>query len=222
MRAAVFLAVAGNVGSGKTTLTTRLAARLGLHALPEPADDNPYLADFYADMRRWALPLQLRFLAARARQLEAAQRAGRGIVQDRTCYEDAEIFAAALHARGAMDARDWETYALVSSRLLATVEPPDLLVHLRRSPERCLAQIARRGRPYERGISLDYLVDLGQRYDAWFEAWSRGPKLLVQADGLELRDGHRDLEGVVERIVDAMPQRMLFDAPRLAVLHSER
>lgn len=205
----VFLAVAGNIGSGKTTLTRRLVARLGLSALYEETDENPYLADFYGDMRRWAMALQLRFLAGRV--AKSRELLGRGVsaIQDRTCWEDAEIFAANLHRRGDMDARDWETYSLIAEQLLAGLPAPHLLVYLRRSPESCRAQIARRGREYEASIPMDYLVDLGARYDAWYERWAHGPKLVVAAEDRDFLHREDHLEGLVARIVEALPQRPL-------------
>jgi deoxyadenosine/deoxycytidine kinase len=203
-----FLAIAGNIGSGKTTLTRRLAERLQVRGLYECAE-NPYLSDFYADMRRYALPLQLRFLATRVAETRAVQRLGASVVQDRSCYEDAEIFAANLYARGDMDERDWETYRLVADTLLAGLQPPDLLVYLRRSVDGCLRQIARRGRQCERAVPSDYVRDLGMRYDRWFEGYARGPKMVVEADTHDFLAGEGDLERLVERIVDALPQTRL-------------
>lgn len=205
----VFLAVAGNIGSGKTTLTRRLEERLGLTALYEETDDNPYLADFYADMSRWAMPLQLRFLAGRVAKTRALLERGVATIQDRTCYEDAAIFAENLHRRGDMDARDWETYSLIAEQLLSGLPAPDLLVYLRRSPESCRALIGRRGRDYEASIPMDYLRDLGARYDAWFEAYAHGPKLLVPAEERDFLHREADLDALVARIIAALPQRPL-------------
>lgn len=209
MAAHVFLAVAGNIGSGKTTLTRRLVERLGFQGLYESTADNPYLEDFYGDMRRWALPLQLRFLAVRVQQTRDAQRAGVSAIQDRTCWEDAQIFAANLHDRGAMDARDWESYGLVSDQLLAGLEPPDLLVYLRRPAEGCRRQIASRGRAYEQGMPPGYLEDLGARYDRWFDAWELGPKMRVAAEEHDFLHSQQDLDALVQRIAEALPQRLL-------------
>ena len=209
MTGRVFLAVAGNIGSGKTTLTRRLVARLDLSGLYEDTADNPYLADFYGDMPRWAMALQLRFLGLRVAQTRDRIARGIGTIQDRTCYEDAEIFARNLHQRGDMDARDWETYRLIAEQLLDGLDAPDLLVYLRRSPESCRGNIARRGRDYEASIPADYLADLGQRYDAWFESYERGPKLLVHAEEHDFLNREDDLEALVGRIVEALPQRPL-------------
>jgi len=210
--AQVFLAVAGSIGSGKTTLTERLVTRLGFLGLFESTAANPYLADFYHDMPRYALSLQLRFLAQRVQDTRDIQAGGISAIQDRTCYEDADIFAANLHARGDMDARDWETYALIARQLLSGLEPPHLLVYLRRSPESCLTQIRKRGRSYEQEIPRDYLVDLGRRYDVWFQSYDLGPKMLVHGEEHDFLNSEADLDALVERIREALPQRMLaFD-----------
>ncbi len=209
MAAHVFLAVAGNIGSGKTTLTRRLVERLGFQGLYESTASNPYLEDFYGDMRRWALPLQLRFLALRVSETREAQTAGVSVIQDRTCWEDAEIFAANLHGRRAMDDRDFETYRLVAGQLLGGIGAPDLLVYLRRDPASCRAQIARRGRAYEQAMPPGYLEDLGARYDRWFGAWELGPKMRVDAEEHDFLGSERDLDALVGRIAEALPQRLL-------------
>jgi len=205
----VFLAVAGSIGSGKTTLTRRLEARLGLKALYEDTAENPYLADFYANMSRWALPLQLRFLGTSVSQTRALIGSGASVIQDRTCYEDAEIFAANLAARGDMDARDWDTYSLIAEQLFVGLPPPDLLVYLHRSADSCADQIARRGRDYEAEIPMDYLRDLSERYDRWFEGYERGPRMRVEAERHDFLHSEDDLEALVARIIDALPQPSL-------------
>jgi len=207
--ARLFLAIAGSIGSGKTTLTRRLVDRLGCRGLYESTAENPYLADFYTDMRRHALALQLRFLAWRVEETREAQQAGVSAVQDRTCYEDAEIFAANLHGRGDMDDRDWETYGLVARQLLGGIDPPDLLVYLRRSPESCAAQIRKRGRDYEQRIPKSYLDELGFCYDAWFEKYDRGPKMLVDAAAHDFLTRDDDVDALIRRIGTALPQRTL-------------
>jgi deoxyadenosine/deoxycytidine kinase len=164
-------------------------------------------------MRRWSLSLQLRFLGVRVEQTREVQKAGRSAIQDRTCYEDADIFAANLHERGDMDDRDWGTYQLVSRQLLEGLEPPHLLVYLRRSPESCLKQIAQRGREYEQAMPRDYLEDLGRRYDQWFESYHLGPKLMVWAEAHDFLHSSSDLDHLVGRIAEAVPQRMLAFGP---------
>jgi len=205
----VFLAVAGSIGSGKTTLTRRLEARLGLKALYEDTTENPYLADFYADMPRWALPLQLRFLGTRVAQTRQLITDGASVIQDRTCYEDAEIFAANLAARNDMDARDWDTYSLIAEQLFVGLPPPDLLVYLHRSADGCARQIARRGRDYEARIPMEYLRELAVRYDRWFESYDRGAKMRVEAEQHDFLHDEGDLEALVARIIDALPQPSL-------------
>ena len=210
MSGRVFLAVAGNIGSGKTTLTERLTTRLALTAHFEQTALNPYLADFYGDMQRWAMALQLRFLGVRVRTTRALLARGVAMIQDRTCYEDAEIFARTLHDRGAMDERDWETYRLLAEQLLDGLPAPDLLVYLRRSPDGCRALIGKRARSYEQSIDPDYLRDLGARYDRWYDAYARGPKLRVAAEEHDFLHSEADLDSLVGRIIDALPQRSLF------------
>lgn len=205
----VFLAVAGNIGSGKTTLTRRLEERLGLTAHYEDTADNPYLSDFYADMPRWAMALQLRFLAGRVAATRELLDRGVSLIQDRTCYEDADIFARNLHQRGDMDRRDWDTYAMIAGQLLDGLPAPDLLVYLRRSPESCRSLIARRGRDYEASIPMDYLSDLGARYDGWFEGYDRGSKLIVRAEDHDFLHSDEDLDALVARIIAELPQRPL-------------
>lgn len=204
-----FLAVAGSIGSGKTTLTRKLVERLGVRGLFESTEANPYLADFYADMPRHALALQLRFLAIRVQETREVQAQGIAAVQDRTCYEDAEIFARNLHDRGEMDARDWETYRMISEQLFHGVEAPDLLVYLRRSPEGCRKQIAKRGREYEQSMPAGYLEDLGRRYEDWFERYNKGPKIVVEGANYDFLEHDSHLEEIVARIIDALPQREL-------------
>ncbi len=206
--AQTFLAVAGSIGSGKTTLTRRLAGKLGFTALFENTEDNPYLSDFYGDMHRYALPLQARFLATRVRQTRDTQRADISAIQDRTCYEDAEIFAAHLHGRGDMDDRDFETYRMLAEPLLDGLKPPSLLVYLDRSAKDCFRQIRERGRDYEQTMPTDYLGELVARYKAWFESYDRGPKLRVFAEEHDFLN-EDDLEKLTRQISANLPQLQL-------------
>lgn len=209
MSAPLFLAIAGNIGSGKTTLTRRLAERLDIPGMYESTSDNPYLADFYGDMPRYALPLQLRFLAGRVRDTRSLVTRGASAIQDRTCYEDAEIFAANLHARGEMDDRDYETYQQIAEQLFLGLEPPQVLVYLRRGVESCRSNIAQRGRAYEQEMPTSYLEALSGRYDRWFESYQRGPKMMVVAEEHDFLHSESDLDHLVARIVDALPQGVL-------------
>lgn len=205
----VLLAVAGSIGSGKTTLTRQLALELGYQPLFESTSDNPYLSDFYAEMRRWALPLQLRFLALRVAHVRAAKSEGASVVQDRTCYEDARIFAAHLYDRGDMDERDWETYSLIADPLLDGLPAPDLLVYLRRSPEDCLRQVRKRGRDYEQQMPPGYLAELHARYERWYEDYDRGAKLAVAGECYDFLERPADVTRVAHMVAEALPQRSL-------------
>lgn len=209
MSAPLFLAIAGNIGSGKTTLTRRLAERLDVPGMYESTADNPYLTDFYADMHRYALALQLRFLSGRVRETRELVARGASAIQDRTCYEDAEIFAANLHGRGEMDDRDFETYQQIAEQLFVGLEPPQVLVYLRRGVQSCRENIERRGRAYEQKIPDGYLDALSTRYDAWFESYRRGPKMMVVAEEHDFLHSEQDLDHLVARIVDALPQGVL-------------
>jgi deoxyadenosine/deoxycytidine kinase len=209
MSAQVLLAIAGNIGSGKTTLTRRLVERLGYVGLFESTEANPYLADFYGDMARWALPTQLRFLAERVRMTRETLDQGRSAIQDRTAYEDADIFAANLHGRGTMNERDWETYRLIAGQLFEGQRAPDLLVYLRRDVDSCLSNIAKRGREYEESIPRDYLGDLHDRYESWFGAWKRSPSLMLDASRFDFLHSNEDLDALVQQIEEALPQRTL-------------
>lgn len=205
----VLLAVAGNIGSGKTTLTRLMASALGFHPLFEPSDENPYLSDFYQDMARYALPLQLRFLADRVEQMRQLEERDISAVQDRTCYEDAEIFARNLYDDGKMDGRDWGTYGRVARPLLAGLPVPDLLVYLQKTPETCANAVRQRGRDFEQSLPEDYLSRLGERYDEWFDRYDRGPKLRIIGDALDVLERPEDLQGVIESVRQALPQRLL-------------
>lgn len=204
-----FLAIAGNIGSGKTTLTTQLSERMGVGALYESTSANPYLEDFYQDMKRFALPLQLRFLGVRVEQVRKAQEQKRSFVQDRTCFEDAEIFAKHLYDRGELDERDYETYQLIATKLMSTVQAPTLMVYLQRSAKDCARHVKKRGRTYEQGMPSGYLADLSARYDKWFHEYNHGAKLLLNAEGMDFVANENERRTLTDKILQALPQQSL-------------
>jgi len=194
------IAIAGNIGSGKTTLATQLSKYLGFEAHYEDADTNPYLFDFYQDMQRWSFNLQIYFMNARFRKVLDIRKEGKNVVQDRTIYEDAQIFAPNLHAMGLMSKRDYETYRSLFENVLELMPPPDLLIYLRGSIPTLVDQIQRRGREYEDSIRLDYLRRLNERYEAWYEGYSMGKKLEVVIDELNFRDNPEDLGKIINKV----------------------
>jgi deoxyadenosine/deoxycytidine kinase len=194
------IAIAGNIGSGKTTLTTQLSKFLSFESHYEDADSNPYLFDFYSDMQRWSFNLQVYFLHSRFRKILDIRREERNVVQDRTIYEDAQIFAPNLHAMGLMAKRDYETYRGFFDTLLTLMPPPDLLIYLRGSIPTLVDQIQSRGREYEDSIRLDYLRRLNERYEAWFESYELGKKMEVSIDELNFRDNPEHLGIIVNRV----------------------
>lgn len=194
------IAIAGNIGSGKTTLATQLSKYLGFETQYEDAEGNPYLFDFYQDMQRWSFNLQIYFLNARFKRILDLRAAGTNIVQDRTLYEDAQIFAPNLHAMGLMAKRDYETYRSLFENLMPLIPPPDLLIYLRGSIPTLVDQIQRRGREYEDSIRLDYLRRLNERYEAWYESYNLGKKLEVVIDELNFRDNPEHLGIIINRV----------------------
>ena len=161
------IAIAGNIGSGKTTLTRLLSKHYNWEAKYEEVDNNPYLADFYNDMQRWSFNLQIFFLNQRFKGIVDIQRSNINVIQDRTIYEDARIFAPNLHSMGLMSSRDFENYNSLFDLMLSLVNPPDLLIYLRSSIPNLVSQIHKRGRDYESGIRIDYLSGLNNRYEEW-------------------------------------------------------
>jgi deoxyadenosine/deoxycytidine kinase len=196
------IAIAGNIGSGKTTLTTLLAKHYNWQAHFEDADDNPYLNDFYEDMQRWSFNLQIYFLNSRFNQVLEIRKSGKNVVQDRTIYEDAYIFAPNLHSMGLMTTRDFENYFSLFNLMDSFVQPPDLLIYLRASVPTLVNQIQKRGRDYENSIRLDYLKRLNERYEAWISTYSHGKLLIIEVDNLNFAESNEDL-GVIVNKIDA-------------------
>ena len=194
------IAIAGNIGAGKTTLTQLLAKHFKWEAQLEDVVDNPYLDDFYNQMERWSFNLQVYFLNSRFRQVIQIRKSGRNIIQDRTIYEDANIFAPNLHAMGLMTNRDFDNYTSLFSLMESTVQAPDLLIYLRSSIPNLVNQIHKRGRDYENSISIDYLSRLNERYEAWIHGYIKGRLLIVNVDDLDFVEKAEDLGNVIAKI----------------------
>ncbi|WP_323788428.1 deoxynucleoside kinase [Psychroserpens sp.] len=194
------VAVAGNIGAGKTTLTKLLAKHYKWEPQLEDVVDNPYLDDFYNQMERWSFNLQVYFLNSRFRQVAQIRKSGKDIIQDRTIYEDAHIFAPNLHAMGLMTNRDYENYRSLFDLMESFVEGPDLLIYLRSSIQNLVAQIHKRGRDYENTISIDYLSRLNERYEAWIHGYDKGNLLIIDVDPLDFVANPEDLGGIINKI----------------------
>jgi deoxyadenosine/deoxycytidine kinase len=193
------IAIAGNIGSGKTTLTKMLAAHYGWTPKFESVDFNPYLADFYEDMERWSFNLQIYFLNKRFKDVVDISKMDDVIIQDRTIYEDARIFAPNLHAMGLMSSRDLENYSDLFDLMMSLVKAPDLLIYLQSSIPNLVAQIQKRGREYEKSIRIDYLTGLNERYDKWIAEY-KGKVLTIETDNLDFESRPEDFEYITDKI----------------------
>lgn len=194
------IAIAGNIGSGKTTLTGMLAKHYGWEPQYESVDNNPYLASFYEDMQRWSFNLQIYFLNCRFRQVTEIRKKKKEIVQDRTIYEDAYIFAPNLHAMGLMPTRDFENYASLFELMNQFIQPPDLLIYLKADVSTLVSQIQKRGRDYENSIRLDYLQHLNERYEEWISGYNSGKLLIIDVNTIKFGDVPEDFGIVIEKI----------------------
>jgi len=194
------IAIAGNIGAGKTTLTKLLARHYRWEPQLEDVVDNPYLDDFYNQMERWSFNLQVYFLNSRFRQIDEIRKSGKDIIQDRTIYEDAHIFAPNLHAMGLMTNRDFENYRSLFDLMESFVEGPDLLIYLRSSIPNLVDQIHKRGRDYENSISIDYLSRLNERYEAWIHGYDKGKLLIIDVDNIDFVTNPEDLGTVINKI----------------------
>ncbi|MEI6852341.1 MAG: deoxynucleoside kinase [Bacteroidota bacterium] len=194
------IAIAGNIGSGKTTLTGILAKQFKWEPHYEDVETNPYLNSFYEDMQRWSFNLQIYFLNSRFRQIVQIRESGKTIIQDRTIYEDAHIFAPNLHTMGLMTSRDFDNYKSLFDLMATFIKPPDLLIYLRAEVPTLVRQIQKRGRDYENSIRIDYLTRLNERYEAWISSYDIGKLLIVDVDDKDFANNSADLEKFIENI----------------------
>ncbi|MFT5512147.1 MAG: deoxyadenosine/deoxycytidine kinase [Bacteroidia bacterium] len=194
------IAIAGNIGAGKSTLTNLLAKHYNWEPHFESLENNPYISDFYEDMQRWSFNLQVFFLNTRFNSVQNIRSRGETVVQDRTIYEDAYIFAPNLHAMGLMSTRDFDTYQELFSSIKSMLEPPDLMIYLRASISALVNRIQKRGREYEDSIRLDYLKRLNERYEAWISTYTDGKLLIIDVDDLDFETNQEDLGKIISKI----------------------
>lgn len=194
------IAIAGNIGSGKTTLAGLLSKHYGWEAHYEDVDTNPYLNNFYEDMKRWSFNLQIYFLNSRFRQVVEIRKKDKKVIQDRTIYEDAHIFAPNLHSMGLMSSRDFNNYASLFELMSSFIQPPDLLIYLKASVPTLVSQIQKRGRDYENSIRLDYLKKLNERYEDWITGYDLGKLLIINVNEIKFDERQEDLGKVVHKI----------------------
>ena len=198
------IAIAGNIGAGKTSLAELLAKHYKWEAHFEDVIDNPYLDDFYNHMERWSFNLQIYFLKSRFQQLLKIKESKKPIIQDRTIYEDAHIFAPNLKAMGLMNQRDFKNYQELFELLESLIKGPDLLVYLRSSIPNLVNKIHKRGRDYENSISIDYLSRLNERYEAWISTYNKGEILIIDVDGLDFVEKKEDFVKIVSKVDDSI------------------
>jgi len=195
------IAVAGNIGSGKTTLTRLLAKHYNWEAHYEDVEENPYINEFYDDMQRWSFNLQIYFLTTRFNKiLEIRENKGKGVIQDRTIYEDGFIFAPNLHSMSLMTTRDFENFLALFNLIDTQIQPPDLMIYLRASVPTLVKQIEKRGRDYESAIRIDYLKSLNERYEAWISTYDKGKLLIIDVDTNNFSEEREDLGEVIHKI----------------------
>ncbi len=206
----LFIAVAGNIGTGKTTLTKMLGDHFNWQSHFESVSDNPYLADFYTDMKRWSFPLQIYFMTHRVKAHLGITEGTSSAIQDRTIYEDANIFARNLFEQGQMEDRDFQNYIEVYKILCSKLQPPDLMIYLRKSLPRLQEQIKKRGRDYEQDMPKDYLGNLNRYYDEWISNYKEGRVLVIESDELDFVTRPQDFELISKRVLSCLDQADLF------------
>lgn len=206
----IFIAVAGNIGTGKTTLTQMLAEHFKWEAHFESVSDNPYLVDFYGDMKRWSFPLQIYFMTHRTKAHQAITQGTASAMQDRTIYEDANIFARNLFEQGLMEERDYQNYLEVYRVVTSALQPPDLMIYLRKSLPRLKEQILKRGRDYEQDMPVDYLSNLNRYYDEWISNYSIGNKMIIESDELDFVTNPQHFEIICKQVLNSLDQQDLF------------
>ena len=194
------VSVAGNIGAGKTSLTELLALHYKWEPNFEDVIDNPYLDDFYNHMERWSFNLQIYFLKSRFSQIIQNKKSNKTVIQDRTIYEDAFIFAPNLHSMGLMNQRDFQNYRSLFELMESTVSPPDLLIYARSSIPNLISKIHKRGREYEDSISVDYLSRLNERYEAWISTYDKGELLIIDVDDIDFVNNKEDLKNIIKNI----------------------
>ena len=202
-----FLAIAGNIGTGKTTLTKLLADKYNWQPYFEAANDNPYLDDFYKDMSRWSFPLQVFFLTNRVQVHKKILSDGGAAIQDRSIYEDYHIFARNLHDMGMLEKRDFVNYLALFQEVTAAVRPPDLIIYLRKSTSNLMSQIRNRGRDYEASISENYIARLNNYYEDWISDYELGKKLIIESDELDFVSREADFEKILALIVEVLDNK---------------
>jgi deoxyadenosine/deoxycytidine kinase len=194
------IAIVGNIGAGKTTLAQKLAQHFKYDLFLEAVDDNPYLKDFYDDMPRWAFNLQIYFLNSRFQQVQKINQSNRPIIQDRTIYEDAYIFARNLHQSGLMSQRDYDNYYGIFQSIISMVKPPDLMIYLKADLPKLIGQIEKRGREYESTMRLDYLRHLNEHYESWMKSYNLGKLLVIDVNKLDFVSNPEDLGFIINKI----------------------